>query len=712
MKATAQYEFAEVLQAGENFKVALCLDEYGKLVVSKSLIDTEDGFARAQLKSQIEFLRDSSHTGIVNFHDNTDTELFMEAMGDKVHCLMLKSGKQFSTGEVVSFLRQMLTLLAHLDSRNMAVGQLSPRTILANDELDIFKIAKAYRKDSPIPADANEKIFPPEVNSPEDYDVHASDLYCLGMSCIELTLGPARFESLFKGMYDNSSDLWIRWHENQYETLPPLSDILEGFPNGLTNILQKMIEKPLRQRYSLARDVLNDLNSLGIVDAEVTVKQTNNLSRRSLIVGCAAIALAGIIGWSWPEETATTESEQTTTVFSSKLLEIEIESNRDFDYQIMRNGDELEAQKYSSKPNPQLQEGDRLKITSTGATEGWSVSTGDTIHDLTQEVVLDELDIVSILKLDFFRTYNLHSKYKNFVWKYEHSAADVFEKATPPRISNDEEDHVWVKPEDPRLSCKGEKSNDGWFKVELNKESYTNQVHLDFVLHVEVELVGHSSLSKISDRLRVSVGGKQLSRIQGNTYSGSVPYSSLGESNWNLVVEHDNQEIAEEQWSNLEDAGSDKSKRRIELKRRVQFPDDVIVVEVNGKTGFHKNDRIVMVPLGSKLEFKITDRSGVIRIQDTIDWTDDVSVAWENHLVPSLLFNQGNTANFFLSRDDDPSKEKLIGQTNHAGKFPIENQDEYEVSVVMISNPRLRERIPLQEFLNRGSIELQQASVR
>ena len=80
MNKTVQYEFAEVLQAGECFKTSLVLDEYGKQVASKALIDSSDESALSRLNTQAEFLKSSSHPAIVNFRDNLDNELFMDCL--------------------------------------------------------------------------------------------------------------------------------------------------------------------------------------------------------------------------------------------------------------------------------------------------------------------------------------------------------------------------------------------------------------------------------------------------------------------------------------------------------------------------------------------------------------------------------------------------------------------------------------------------------
>jgi len=726
---TAKYEPVETRSVSEHFKLSLCFDDNDQKVISKSLIDAENETARLQLMHQIKFLKNSTHTGIVNYIGNTESELFMEAMGGNLQELLEKSNKQFSAGEIVSFLRQMLKLLTHLDSRNLAVGQLSPRTVLANEELNIFKIPKAYEKNSSIPQpDDNEKIFPPEFNSAEDYDDHASDIYCLGMTCVELALGRAGFESHFKGMYDNSC--WERWHETRYENLPPLAEILKGFPPGLTDILLKMIEKPLDQRYSSASDVLNDLNKLGIVDADVTVKQKSRLSLARVLASCAALAIVGAIGWKLVDKPPANKPAPVAKKVAPKEFEIQIESKRSFEYRIVRGDKSVSGMFNAYDPkHPKIKEGDQFSISgnwpdgsgvlfrvlandgTTGANAS-EVAYGDVGQPnwLSDDVEIPGLTADSTIKLEFVRKYKLHSSYKDFVWKYKQSDEErSFADTKTVQVASDGQQYFWIKPGNDKLTLGKKSSSDDWFKVELPTGG-DNQIELQFELPVEVELVGHSSLSDIARQLMVTVNDIRLKTNQGTTYSGLVPYGSARDSDWNLMVEYKNELIAQEPWvQSIETSDSSTTHRRVELKRKVQFPDNVIVVEVNGETGFQENERRVEVPFGKVLEYTISDREGVVRIQNTIAWEDNVSVAWHEH--EHLLSNEGNSANFFLSRKSDPSKLKLIGTTNRRGKIPINHQEDYLVTIKMIKNPQLRQRMPLQVFLTQGSIELQQSSV-
>ena len=713
MNKTVQYEFAEVLQAGECFKISLVLDEYGKQVASKALIDSSDESACSRLNTQAEFLKSSSHPAIVNFRDNLDNELFMEAMAGNIQTLATKSKKLFSAGETFSFLRQMLTLLSHLDSRGLTAGQFSPRTILANEDLTIFKISAACKKDSPISSDPTETIFPPEINSPVDYDVHASDIYCLGMTCVELALGRAGFESLFKGMYDNSSDLWIRWHENHHETLPKLAEVLDGFPIGLTDILQKMIEKPLHLRFTSAQEVLSELNKLGIVDAAVTVKQKTG-SRTITKLACGiAMALAGSMAWvALSEKEEAPVQQPTPVVVQAKIptsYQVMVNSNKDFAYTIRRGDQKLSKSGKENHRSIQLQQGDKLIIERPREHRiGWSVSINDQERSFNgEEVVLSGLERNESIDLIFSRTIVMNSSYSNFVWKRAKASLEekYFSDSSTFQIDQftNQSDYVWIKTLDPTVKLVNSESvSGGWFKHKIR--SFTNQVELRFEQTIEAELVGHGSLShKTLKELSVKVGGHSLSLLE-NRFKGNVPLTQDEQPAWEAIVEFNGEELFHGNWNSI--ASASNTRKTIQLEGAVNFdlPSGFVLHKVNDKATSQTNDTKISVPLGDQLDLFITDSSGVIQIREAVDWTSQIERKADEYLRSKKLRNQGNQATYWLMRTGDRTVRKKIGKTNETAQLPVKSLSDYVVVVQWA--PNLKREFGLEEFLDtRKSIE-------
>ncbi|MFM7405558.1 MAG: protein kinase domain-containing protein [Cuspidothrix sp.] len=89
-------------------------------------------------------------------------------------------------------------------------------------------------------------IGSPEYMSPEQMRgkvVPASDIYSLGVSCIQLLTGISPFD-----LFDDTSDRWV-WRDY----LLPTNQIT----SHLSNILDKMIQNALAQRYKSAKEVLD-----------------------------------------------------------------------------------------------------------------------------------------------------------------------------------------------------------------------------------------------------------------------------------------------------------------------------------------------------------------------------------------------------------------------------------------------------------------------
>lgn len=704
MNDAVQYEFAEVLQAGEDFKISLFFDPYGNQVASKALIDSSDESALSRLNAQAEFLKNSQHPSIANFRDKADNELFMEAMAGDVQTLAANLRKQFSAGETVSFMRQMLTLLSHLDSRGLTAGQFSPRTILGNEDLTIFKIPIAYMKDSPIPADPAEKIFPPEINFADDYDVHASDIYCLGMTCVELALGRVGFESLFKGMYDNSSDLWIRWHENQHETLPELAEILEGFPKGLTGILQKMIEKPLHLRFASADEVLSELNKIGIVDDKATVKKTVVWSPIAKKIGVVVAALIATAIWIGP----VSEPDGTIPPVS---YAVSVDSNKPIELKVVaKNGDDLSHSIVRSK-SISLQEEDQLLIRKPDwFQKGWHLSVnGDPCtFDDENEIRLANFE-ESSFKLRFSRSLVFKSNYNDFDFKLEQSSLEAFSFIDTPQFQitdPDRQKYVWVKPNDPNLKFSQLVPDaNGWFMKPIPQDKST--IELKFMVPIEVGLVVHGSISDYLSKLTVRVDGKEL-KPNGDVYVREFPYFQQAAPNWEVTVAYNptGENLFQKRWDQIPSAS--KLSRKLELNGNVRFnlPAGYVLREANGKTNIkaREGEFEVNVPFGKNLEFVITDDKGVIQFREKIAWTTHPTFALEDHLQEKRLRNQGNRAEYYLVRNEDPSVRKWIGRTRAKVKLPSLKKSDY--SVVVEWSPNYQLTIPLEEFLaSRISVE-------
>ena len=106
------------------------------------------------------------------------------------------------------------------------------------------------------------KYMAPELLSAQFGPVGpASDLYSLGFSAYELMCG-AQFETLFPGLGSFGRDkqiAWMMWHAAPDRSLPPIDRVLEGVPDDLARVIQRLVVKDQSRRYQSAKDALWDL---------------------------------------------------------------------------------------------------------------------------------------------------------------------------------------------------------------------------------------------------------------------------------------------------------------------------------------------------------------------------------------------------------------------------------------------------------------------
>ena len=113
-------------------------------------------------------------------------------------------------------------------------------------------------------------------------------------------------------------------------------------------------------------------------------------------------------------------------------------------------------------------------------------------------------------------------------------------------------------------------------------------------------------------------------------------------------------------------------------------------------------------PFGERLDFVVTDSTGVIRIHKNVEWKDTITVSKEEVFASKALRNYGNRATFWLTRADSPTLRKEVGTTGGNGWFPKQDQEDYIVVVGTRSGKELS--VPLRAFIESGKpVELSRA---
>jgi hypothetical protein len=161
-----------------------------------------------------------------------------------------------------------LNALHFLHTNGVIHGDVKPGNLLFDAQNRIkladFGLARRASNEEGSLLKGTTKYMAPELVSDEFGAVGpASDLYSLGFSAYELMCG-SQFESLFPGLATFGRDrqiTWIIWHAAADRRLPEIGRVLEGVPDDLARVIQRLVAKDQAQRYHSAQEVLRDLTT-------------------------------------------------------------------------------------------------------------------------------------------------------------------------------------------------------------------------------------------------------------------------------------------------------------------------------------------------------------------------------------------------------------------------------------------------------------------
>jgi serine/threonine protein kinase len=191
------------------------------------------------------------------FQINDDAYLVEEYIPGTVLSQLVSRDHQFTEVEVESFLTQMLRLLEYIHSHNLVHRDIKPQNIILcqTDHRYVLVDFGAVKDLSPVidagkQAEYSTAVGTPGFAPPEqlaNYPVYASDIYALGMTCIYLLTGkePREFNT-------DPYTCELMWAED-----------LE-LSAGLLEIINKMTQMPLVDRYQSATQVLMALDNRSI----------------------------------------------------------------------------------------------------------------------------------------------------------------------------------------------------------------------------------------------------------------------------------------------------------------------------------------------------------------------------------------------------------------------------------------------------------------
>jgi len=269
MASPPRYEILNTIATGDFATVYRARDrELGREVAIKQIhqqfLHDERQLARYWQEAQL--LASLQHPNILTIYD------IVRPRGWLILELMHGNLQQMAHGEPLDldFLRVALggclSALQFLHTNGVIHGDVKPSNMLLDQQrrvkLGDFGLARRASNEEGSLLKGTTKYMAPELVSNQFGPVGpASDLYSLGFSAYELMCG-GQFESLFPGLATFGRDkqiAWMMWHAAPDRHLPEIGRVLEGVPEDLAKVVQRLVVKEQSRRYQCARDVLRDL---------------------------------------------------------------------------------------------------------------------------------------------------------------------------------------------------------------------------------------------------------------------------------------------------------------------------------------------------------------------------------------------------------------------------------------------------------------------
>ncbi len=269
MDLDSRYELLEKIGSGSFAKVYRARDrELGREVAVKQIHEQylDDPAQLDRFWQEAQLLASLSHPNIVTIYDlHRDRgwvimELMQASLAERFE------NRQMPISSIRTTLAHGLRALKYLHARGIVHGDIKPSNLMIDSRRRIkigdFGLARRVSDEDGSLIKGTTKYMAPEVVSEEFGEIGpASDLYSLGFCAYELMCGP-NFETLFPGLSAfgrNKQIAWMMWHAAADRKLPPVARVLEGVPEDLAAVIEKLIDKDQAARYRTADQALADL---------------------------------------------------------------------------------------------------------------------------------------------------------------------------------------------------------------------------------------------------------------------------------------------------------------------------------------------------------------------------------------------------------------------------------------------------------------------
>lgn len=312
MDLETRFEILEKVGAGSYATVYRARDkELGREVAVKQIHQQylEDPRTLDRYWAEAQLLASLHHPNIVTIFDIVRErgwlimELMQGSLKDRV------AGRQMDLRSLRAALGHCLRALKYLHERGIIHGDIKPGNMMIDHrkrvKLGDFGLARRVSDEDGSLLKGTAKYIAPEMVSDEFGEVGPqSDLYSLGFSAYDLMCGGEHFEDLFPGLSAFGRDkqaAWMMWHAAPDRRLPEISRVLEGVPDDLARVVQKLVEKDPDKRCQSADEALSDLNidvklikaggETGEHELAAGPVEQPDRKRRALLIGAFAVSL-------------------------------------------------------------------------------------------------------------------------------------------------------------------------------------------------------------------------------------------------------------------------------------------------------------------------------------------------------------------------------------------------------------------------------------
>ena len=271
MESDLRYEILDTIASGEFATVSRARDrDLGREVAVKQIHAQylADPRQLARYWQEAQLLASLQHANILTIYDVVRPRgwLILELMRGSLK--PAAEGDPMDLDQLRLVLANCLTGLHFLHTNGVIHGDIKPSNILVAPpnriKLGDFGLARRASNEEGSLLKGTTKYMAPELLSAQFGAVGpASDLYSLGFTAYELMVG-SHFESLLPTLATfgrNKQLAWMMWHSTADVKLPDIQRVLEGVPEDLAHVIQRLIAKDQSQRYRSAAEALRDLQA-------------------------------------------------------------------------------------------------------------------------------------------------------------------------------------------------------------------------------------------------------------------------------------------------------------------------------------------------------------------------------------------------------------------------------------------------------------------